>query len=200
LGGRRWSVKHVDWDRRQAFVEPTEQRGRSRWLGTGKLLSFTLCQAIKSVLTEEGLTPHLSKRGTARLEELREDFAWVNEGETSLVTDQFASRWWTFAGSLVNACFGNAFIETGYRIRFDDFAVRIEPANGAANLIRKISKSVRERPVLLATQAVEQMADRIKFVDCVPPLLRYAMVSARQMRVDDCEQIANQPVTEVMRR
>ena len=33
LGGRAWRVTHVDWQRRVAFVEATEDKGRSRWKG-----------------------------------------------------------------------------------------------------------------------------------------------------------------------
>ena len=31
LGGRSWLVNHIDWQRRFAFVEATDQKGRSRW-------------------------------------------------------------------------------------------------------------------------------------------------------------------------
>src|SRR5262249_31564522 len=31
LAGRSWRLKHLDWKRRQAFVEPDDQGGRSRW-------------------------------------------------------------------------------------------------------------------------------------------------------------------------
>jgi len=199
LGGRHWSVKHMDWDRRQAFVEPTELRGRSRWLGTGQALSFALCQAVKSVLADQGSTQHLSRRATERLEELREDYAWVSDGKTSLVTDQSSSRWWTFAGSLVNACFTNAATKSDYRLRCDDFSVQIEPSHGAREQIRQqILESVLEHTVTLPSELMEQTAARIKFIDCVPPPLRHQMISARQMSLGDCEKIARQPVSEVI--
>ena len=31
LGGRSWLVNHIDWQRRIAFVEATNEKGRSRW-------------------------------------------------------------------------------------------------------------------------------------------------------------------------
>ena len=67
LGGRQWPVKHVDWDRRQAFVEPTELRGRSRWLGAGQALSFALCQAVKSVLVKKDWRRSCRGEGTRGL-------------------------------------------------------------------------------------------------------------------------------------
>jgi ATP-dependent Lhr-like helicase len=131
LGGRQWLVKHVDWDRRQAFIEPTELRGRSRWLGAGQPLSFALCQAVRSVLADQRPAQLLSRRATVRLEELREDYAWVSDGKTSLVTGQSSSRWWTFAGPLFNARFANAATKSGYQLRCGDFSVQIEPSHGA---------------------------------------------------------------------
>lgn len=36
LGGRNWAVNHIDWARRQAYVEISEERGRTRWPGEGQ--------------------------------------------------------------------------------------------------------------------------------------------------------------------
>ncbi len=33
LGGRRWKIRSIDWDRQEAFVEPTKAEGRSKWPG-----------------------------------------------------------------------------------------------------------------------------------------------------------------------
>ncbi len=49
LAGRSWKTNHLDWNRRIAYVEPTEERGRSRWIGEGQFLSFRVCQAIRHV-------------------------------------------------------------------------------------------------------------------------------------------------------
>ena len=38
LAGRSWKTKHLDWKRRIAYVEPTDEKGRSRWLGEGQML------------------------------------------------------------------------------------------------------------------------------------------------------------------
>ena len=197
LGGRHWSVKHVDWDRRQAFVEPTELRGRSRWLGAGQPLSFALCQAIKGVLAAEEPIERLSRRARDRLQEAREDHPWVSGGETSLVMDQSASRWWTFAGSLVNACFADALGATGHRTSFDDFSVRIETSNSSPDLIRTALESSRKRQIPVAAEAAEHLAEKIKFIDSVPPSLRYKTISARRSRSADYLLIADQPVRAV---
>src|SRR5207237_181173 len=54
LGGRAWRVTHLDWSRRIAHVEATEETGRSRWRGSGPTLGFRLCQALRRLLDGEG--------------------------------------------------------------------------------------------------------------------------------------------------
>jgi len=197
LGGRHWSVKHVDWDRRQAFVEPTELRGRSRWLGVGHALSFALCQAVKSVLVKEGLAPQLSRRGNARLEEVREDYAWLTQGKTSLVADGSSLRWWTFAGSLVNACLATMLSEAGCEARFDDFALRLESCAGAERSIHQLRQSLCQGIATTPENALNESVDRIKFIDCVPAALRQRMIRERQIPLVDCEKIARQTIAKI---
>jgi ATP-dependent Lhr-like helicase len=200
LGGRQWSVKHLDWDRRQAFVEPTELRGRSRWLGTGQALSFALCQAVKLVLAVHRPAPHLSRRAGVRLEELREEYPWVREEWTSLVRDRSSLRWWTFAGSLVNACLAHLLGGTDHGGRFDDFAVELESAIGAPDVRGRVAESVLGGALVGRSEALAQSTERVKFIDCVPAPLRLRMGSARRTPLADCQKIAEQPVFRVTLR
>ena len=161
-------------------------------------MSFALCQAVKSVLVKEGSAPQLSRRGGARLEELREDYAWLGEGKTSLVAHGSSLRWWTFAGSLVNACLATMLSEAGCEAHVDDFALRLESCAGAERSIHQLRQSLCQGIATTPENALKESADRIKFIDCVPPPLRHQMISARQMPLGDCEQIARQPVSEVI--
>jgi hypothetical protein len=132
LGGHQWAVKHIDWDRRQAYVEPTELRGRSRWLGSGQPMHFALCQSIKGVLLEEVQAPGLSKRATGRLQELRADYLWLKAGQTSLVHEGPATQWWTFAGALANGVLAKVLRDDGCTSTFDDFSLNLGNAREAA--------------------------------------------------------------------
>jgi len=72
LGGRSWRVMSVDWSRRMVYLEPTDEKGKSRWLGTSRWLGFTVCQAMRRVLLQEGDEElGLSRRGTRQLDEVR---------------------------------------------------------------------------------------------------------------------------------
>ena len=105
LAGRSWTVTSVDWDRRRAFVEPSEGVGIARWMGSSSPLSFELVDAMRRALL--GADPggvELSRRALERLEELRSSHsARVNAERTMLLHEAGETRWWTWAGSRANA-------------------------------------------------------------------------------------------------
>src|SRR4051794_16748545 len=57
VAGRAWRVVLLDWKRRRAHVEPTEDVGRWRWRGGGQLLGHVLCRAVGRVLADEADAP-----------------------------------------------------------------------------------------------------------------------------------------------
>ena len=65
LGGRSWETKHIDWKRRVAYVEATDEKGRSSWIGEGQFLSFQVCRAIRSTLASDRDSPLWSQRAHA---------------------------------------------------------------------------------------------------------------------------------------
>ena len=160
-------------------------------------MSFALCQAVKSVLVKEGSAQQLSRRGGARLEELREDYAWLGEGKTSLVAHGSSLRWWTFAGSLVNACLATMLSEAGCEAHVDDFALRLESCAGAERSIHQIRRSLCQGIATTPENALKESADRIKFIDCVPAALRQRMIRERQIPLVDCEKIARQTIAKI---
>jgi ATP-dependent Lhr-like helicase len=104
LAGRAWRTTHLDWRRRVAHVEPTDQKGKSRWLGEGQFLGSQVCRAIRDILAEDQVEPSWSRRAGSRLAELREEFPWVRNDSTALVRDPKGEvRWWTFAGGVANS-------------------------------------------------------------------------------------------------
>jgi len=104
LAGRSWKTKHLDWKRRIAYVEPTDEKGRSRWLGEGQMLSHAVCQSIRRILACDEDDPTWSRRAAQQFTELRDEHPWVSADATSLVHQPNGEiRWWTFAGGIANA-------------------------------------------------------------------------------------------------
>ena len=103
LSGRSWKTNHLDWSRRIAYVEATNERGRSRWIGEGQFLSFRVCRAIRRILAEEVSQPYWSQRATAQIGEIRLEYPWASDSETTLLrTPNGEVQWWTFAGGMAN--------------------------------------------------------------------------------------------------
>jgi ATP-dependent Lhr-like helicase len=91
-------------NRRIAYVEPTDEKGRSRWIGEGQFLSFRVCQAIRRVLVAETIEPCWSQRAMAQIGEIRLEYPWVSHDHTALVQQANGEvQWWTFAGGLANS-------------------------------------------------------------------------------------------------
>jgi ATP-dependent helicase Lhr and Lhr-like helicase len=114
LRGRSWWVVHIDWSKRDAWVEPIELPGRSLWLGGGVPLSFALCQAQKRVLLGEASYDRLTRRARQQIEELRGRFPWLEPDATTLEkVPGGRARWWTFGGLRANATLAGVAGEPG---------------------------------------------------------------------------------------
>jgi ATP-dependent Lhr-like helicase len=179
LGGRSWKVISVDWSKRTVWLEPTDEKGKSRWLGTSRWLGFEVCQAMRRVLLQEGGSElGLSKRGTQQLDEVR-DLISAPEHQGSLLLERLPSgrhRWWTFAGGAVNSALVLKLGEIG-STRVDDLWVETGPGVPVPELIqRQIGPSAQ-------TAFGASLAERteLKFAACLPVDLVAAVVVGRSL-------------------
>jgi ATP-dependent Lhr-like helicase len=148
LGGRAWRVTRLDWGRRVAHVEASEDTGRSRWRSTGLTLGFRLCQAMRLLLAGERTSPLWSRRAQDRLAAVRQGHAWVNaEGPTWLSRPPSCPEWWTFAGTLANATLAGELSRLcGSRGDHDARAVVVEGAEGCPTSSRPCENWARRTP------------------------------------------------------
>lgn len=189
LGGRSWKVTGVDWSRRTVSVEPTEDRGKSRWLGTSRWLGFEVCQAMRRVLLNEGDSElGLSRRGAQQLSEVRE-LITAPERQGSMLLEHVASgrlRWWTFAGGAVNSAIALRFEDAG-SIRVDDLWIEADPGTSMTSVVKS--------PVLpVARKAfVSNLVDRsdLKFSDCLTAELLVEVVASRSLDEENLSRLAS---------
>jgi ATP-dependent helicase Lhr and Lhr-like helicase len=177
LAGHPWVVKHVDWNARVAYVEPTKEEGRSRWLGSGPALRFELCQAIARVLGTDPGGPFLSKRAADKLAEIRTEFTWLEPGKTALVTAHDGrQRWWTFGGLYANTALAHALREGHHHVaRVDNFAITIEESLLGADVER-----LRELPQHAFSSPVDDRAiTGLKFQECLSERVARAALEKR---------------------
>ena len=102
LSGKSWKVRHVDWNKKYAYVEAVKAVGRSRWIGSGVSIGYDLCQSIHELLCDDKVSPRWSRRTTQQFADIRDSNTWFELGHTVFVINGNETRWWTFAGDKVN--------------------------------------------------------------------------------------------------
>jgi ATP-dependent Lhr-like helicase len=201
LGGHAWRTKQVDWPRRKAYVEPTDARGRSRWLSTGQPLPFALCQAMTRVLAREDHPVRFSRRASDRMETLREGYDWVAPGRSVLVLDDDgAVRWWTFAGKLVNAALAHALRDQAATVRTDNLSIGFD---GGVDLdaLRAVILRVLSAPFAgIEVPLEEDFIAGLKFASCLPADARARVLATRYHLRDDLQALSAYPLALVKLR
>jgi ATP-dependent helicase Lhr and Lhr-like helicase len=193
LAGRGWVTTSIDWVKKIAYVEPSDQIGRSRWIGSGQPLSFAYCQAIKRVLQLNEQDLGLSRRATSEMDGAREEYAWLSPECTTLVLDSSGDRcyWWTFGGLRANAMLASnlsGILPSGFDnlcLRFDR---RLDP-----RLLEEALEAARSNPPQLAPISdSDRVIDELKFSVCVPRALAKFMLGVRLSDPDAVARLVNQ--------
>jgi len=170
LGGRAWRVNHIDWQRRMAYVEATDAKGRSRWKGEGQGLEFRLSQSIKSILATDEDSQRWSRRACEQIEEIRHEFPWLNVDSSVVVLgDSGESEWWTFGGNRANATLARQLAqETRTKVTHDSFTLTFESAIKLQDVEQAI-EAIRQHDVAEMRPSVDEAAvDGLKFSECLP--------------------------------
>jgi ATP-dependent helicase Lhr and Lhr-like helicase len=181
LAGRSWAVRHVDWKRQIAQVEPADDRGKARWFGSGRGLSFELAQRIRQALA--GRDPgrvELSRRAAERLERLRERYWWAGGDDTVLVRDVTGqTHWWTFAGLDANLWLSTALGDLReVKVPRSDLAIRVR-SDASAEEVRRLIEGLDVAALTLADEIAEGAVEQLKFGDLLPDGLGREIVERR---------------------
>ena len=169
LSGRSWLVTSIDWKKRLVHVEPTQLQGRSQWSGAGPMLSFPMCQAIRTLLSSDDNEPRWSKRATEALGGLRAEFAWVSNDGTQLIQRGDFIEMWTFGGMLVNNTLALLIQSTsGVKAAPQNLQIRIESADmdSISDCLRCVSEERLQAAVI--NQFTNIQWAEPKFCECLP--------------------------------
>lgn len=200
LNGRSWRVRHLDWSHWVAWVEPLDlDKGRSRWFGEGLPLSFHLCRTLRSLLCGEDdlVEAHLTRRGRAAMESLRNEFAWLSTDRNLLLPSPGGgSVLWTFGGLRANAELARRLLGAGIDVtRQGNFALSLRDTPLARTLEHALQGSTPppdpEDPIL--GRAREGLA----LSELVPPSLALETVVQRWSDPEGVAAVASQPVVKV---
>lgn len=185
LAGRSWKTNNLDWKRRIAHVEPTDERGRSRWLGEGQFLSFRVCQAIRRILTTDTTGEFWSQRAVTEMQEVRNDYPWAKADSTALVQHPSGDvEWWTFAGGLANTLLADHLVPD-QGAKADNLAIRFPHSLKLGDIESVIRSRLAEeiKPV-----PDEDSLENLKFSECLPRQVADEVFCAR---FDDPEAIGS---------
>jgi ATP-dependent Lhr-like helicase len=196
LAGRSWRLTHLDWKRRQAYVEPFEEGGRSRWRGRGQLLSHDLCRAIRLLLAEEGDQPHWSRRARQQMAEVRLAYPWVSADRTNVLFGRDGEvHWWTFGGGRANASLGHQIARNlGCVMTWDNFAVRLRGSFDTDMLEAALGSLRLSRTEEIFPAVNEEAVGGLKFSECLPPDRAAAVVQARLSDSTGVAQVLREPI------
>lgn len=198
LGGRNWRVGDIDWRRRVIRVEPTDLRGVARWSdGGGQGQSVSVATAVRDVLTGSDPNVELSRRATARLTELRDEWWWVRPDATTVVLDRTgASRWWTFAGRRANVWLASLLAPLREHVTgLDAMSIAVDPGVNGGMVSARLRSAQWPGEVTLADWISDHALENLKFVDCIPRPLAVAEIEARLRDDRTVARVRAEPVT-----
>jgi ATP-dependent Lhr-like helicase len=191
LAGRSWKTNHLDWRRRIAHVEPSDERGKSRWLGEGQSLGYEVCQSIREILASDQTEPHWSRRTTSQMTELREDFPWVRTGSTALVQHSDSElRWWTFAGGVANMILAHQLKQFG-DTQSDNLSVRLEGRLSPED-VREFLGSLR--PDQMVAVPDPDAIENLKFSEALPQALAEEVFCSRSDKPTVLRNVLAEPI------
>jgi ATP-dependent helicase Lhr and Lhr-like helicase len=199
LAGRSWAVRDVDWKRQVVQVEPADDRGKARWFGSGRGLSYELAQRIRQALAGRDLVSvALSRRAVERLGQLRERYWWAGGDDTVLVHDATGqTHWWTFAGLDANLWLSTALGDLReVKVPRSDLAIRLRD-DVSTDDVRRVVYGLDVGALTLADEIAEGAVGQLKFGDLLPDQMAREIVERRLRDDEAVVQVAAAPVRTV---
>lgn len=108
LSGKGWIVKRIEHSQREVWVDKAPKgkapKGKApKWGGFGPhILSYNLCRKIKQVLTDNQNYIYCDPKTIEKLNELRADKQFLNNGFAPIQITMPNILWWTYAGARIN--------------------------------------------------------------------------------------------------
>lgn len=183
LAGRSWDIEDIEWDRRRVFVVPSKLRGKVRWKGLGRGLSFELTRKIHSLILSEESSDRWTRRAVKELTGQREALRDVAHSLGRFVYDGGDERvfWYTFAGAPLNELLGLYLKSTigDKAVSWDDFSVSLPGACDLKSIIGHAHELLESDDVIDLIPASQDIIEQLKFSECLPQELAHRAVLGR---------------------
>jgi len=121
-----------------------------------------------------------SRRATDQIEEIRDEFAWLEPDSTVILLDRKEVEWWTFGGTRGNATLARALaLATQSRVEHDAFSLTFESGLSLED-IQSAIKEVRLKDIASLRPSIDEEAiNGLKFSACLPDHLSIEMLEQR---------------------
>lgn len=183
LAGRSWNVLEIDWTKRRVFVAPSDERGKVRWHGVRRGLSFVIARRIRQLVLASGDSTRWSARAKAEMATQKEQFYQMASQTGKIYHDAAENRvrWSTFAGTALNEILGSVLArELKQELAWDDFEISF-PSSTDVTTIRTIVAEFLSAPDLMERiPASQELLDQLKFSARLPPALAKRAVYGRR--------------------
>ena len=183
LAGRSWDLQEIDWKKRRVFVTPSDERGKVRWRGIRRGLSFAIAQRIRKLVLASGESTRWSQRARVEMDNQKEQFHQVANQAGKIYHDAAEDRirWSTFAGNALNEILGSVLEkELKKELAWDDFEISF-PSSTEVTAVRTIVREFLGAPNLIERMpASQELLDQLKFSACLPPALAKRAVYGRR--------------------
>ncbi|KKM90960.1 hypothetical protein LCGC14_1233330 [marine sediment metagenome] len=194
LGGRSWRITHIEWSKKIAYVQPCQDRGRSRWAGASLPLSPRLCGEIKRLLQDDREEPWWSRRSRTRMTELRQELSQAISEGTCIVQGERNREWWTFAGLAANQTVANMLSGSlGESIRASNLSIRLPGDRTLTELEQAIADAARLEELDTSAWA-EQGEKFLKFSELLPSDLLTRTIIVRLADFRGARAILDSPI------
>jgi ATP-dependent Lhr-like helicase len=193
LAGRAWRINNIDWKRRIAHVEPTDDRGSVRFAGTAQPLGYEICQAIAAVLEGESIDPvTLTSRAVGALSDARDSIPNAHAGRTVLVKGEKGQRWYTFAGLRANLELAARLVALRSQVsQTNNLYITIESGVSTEDLRTAVG---RETPEAEFAELVNTTSDALKLERALPEALIQEILMRRLRDRDAVDRIDHAPI------
>jgi ATP-dependent Lhr-like helicase len=190
LAGRGWLVKQIEWDRKIAYVEPTELEGRSRWLGLGPDLSAELCRSVRALLRSSDLDNTWSKRAREAMGRVREEYFWVSSKPLILRHEgNKGTQVWSFAGRRTNRALALLIQpEDPESVQCENLYMQTDATLTDVDVARSgLPGELSDETV--AAGLADGLGDSLKFSECLPSTVMEAMLKTRYFDFDHASKL-----------
>lgn len=171
LAGKSWDVQSIEWKTRRIFVTPSEARGKVRWTGLKRGLSYALAQRIRGILLSDNQSNRWSTRAKEQLKTQRQELGSLADqcGHIWRDSEQDRISWTTFAGASLNGVIGSILeAQLSLEATWDDFEISLPPST-EASAVRELAAELLTTPNLSALiPANQELIDQLKFSTCLP--------------------------------